>query len=59
MKSIRLQTALSIVAAMLSLDAFGLDAILQLQGDKGDREAFFADVEAARDKLKNCLATRK
>jgi hypothetical protein len=50
MKSIRLQAALVVVAATLSLDASALGAILQLQGKKGDREAFFADVRVISDR---------
>jgi hypothetical protein len=50
MKSIRMHAALLTFAATLSSDAFGLGAILQLQGDKGDREAFFADVRVIFDR---------
>jgi hypothetical protein len=50
MKSIRTQAALVTFAITLSLDAFGLGAILQLQGEKGDREAFFADVRVISDR---------
>ncbi|MBC8028203.1 MAG: hypothetical protein H7Y89_19585, partial [Steroidobacteraceae bacterium] len=50
MKSIRLHAALLTFAVTLSIDAFGLGAILHLQGDTGDREAFFADVRVISDR---------
>ena len=50
MKTFRLQAALLVFAATLSFDAFGLGAILLLQGEKGDREVFFADVRVISDR---------